>query len=113
MKSNGIDRRRTLFMGVFVCMIIVLGSVSLPATAEADQKQYYAFYKIRISHPGNSEDYFVERRGPRSWVTIATCKSVSGRYADRQIRAVRGYKIMTKRGALPTVGLHSVECREE
>ncbi len=111
MKSSGMNRCRTFFLGVLACVIIVLGSMGLPTTADA-AKIFYAFYKIKISHPRNTEDFFVERRSSRSWGSVETCKSDSPRLTDRQIWSVRRLNIVTARGTVPQLTLHSLECRE-
>ncbi len=90
----------------------ILMIATMPPTADAAQKQYYAFYKIKISWPRNPVDYFVERRGPRSWVWLKTCKSDSPKYADPHILAVRRINIRTEKGKMPTLAVHSIECRE-
>ncbi len=110
MKSRGF-RRRVLGLGALACAIIVLGSIGLPTTADA-AKIYYAFYKIKISHHRNTEDFFVERRSSRSWGSVETCKSDSPRLTDRHIWSVRRLNIVTARGTVPQLTLHSIECRE-
>ena len=112
MKLGGI-RRGAFALAALGCSIVVVGSLGMPTAADA-AGNFYAFYKIKISDTRNTEDFFVERRSVRSWGSIETCKSESAKpeYADRQIWAVRSLNIVTSRGTLPQLSMHSIECRE-